>query len=148
MKLYFAADHGGFELKQQLIEYFQEKYEVIDLGADHFQEDDDYPDLAAKLARILINETDEARGILLCRSGGGMAIVANKIAGIRAVDIFDEKSARHARADNKANVISLGADWLNLDQAIKAIETFLQTRFSQEPRHIRRIKKIAQLEKK
>jgi ribose 5-phosphate isomerase B len=148
MKLYLGADHGGFELKNKLVEFLKDQnYQLEDLGADSFQADDDYPDYAVKVARAVAKNPDESLGILLCRSGGGMVIAANKVKGIRAVDCFNQVSAEHAKKDNDANVITLGADWLDFDQAKKIVKTFIKTEFSQAPRHIRRIKKIVEIER-
>ncbi len=148
MKLYLGADHGGLELKNALREFLKDNgYQLEDLGANSLKADDDYPDYALKVARAVTNDANHSLGILLCRSGAGMVIAANKVEGIRAVDCFNRVSAEHAREDNDANVIALGADWLDFEQARKIVMTFVETKFSHAPRHIRRIKKIAKIER-
>mgnify|MGYP000248983419 CR=1 FL=1 len=146
-KIYLGADHGGFELKEQLKSWLEEiRYSVEDLGAFSYNPDDDYPEFASAVANKVATE-GKAIGILICRSGGGMVITANKIYGIRAVELFDKKSAKHAREHNHANVITIGADWTDLNQAKEIITEFLNTEPSQEERHLRRLDQIAKLEK-
>lgn len=147
MTIYLGADHGGFELKQTLLTWLKEKkWEVVDCGANKLDEADDYPDYALAVAKeVARNQYD--RGILLCRSGAGMAIAANKIKGIRAVDAYDTKSARHAVEHNNANVISLAADWLGEDEVKRIVMVFLEANFTGESRHTRRLAKIAKIEK-
>jgi ribose 5-phosphate isomerase B len=149
MKLILGADHGGFQLKEEIKQWLTEKgYQINDVGANHLDPKDDYPDFAQKVANKIAQASYDqpAVGVLFCRSGGGMVIAANKIKGIRAVDVYDKQSAIHAKAHNNANVIAIGGDWLTVHQARVAIKVFLQTEFEKEPRHARRIKKIAQME--
>lgn len=142
MTIYLGADHGGFQLKQTLLFWLNQKnIKVVDCGAYELNDDDDYPDFALAVAEQVARDKNN-RGILLCRSGAGMAIAANQIKGIRAVDAYDTKSARHAVENNNANVISLAADWLGQDEAKQIIEVFLEARFTNEPRHVRRLAKI------
>ncbi len=145
--IYLGADHGGFRLKQMIKESLKEQgYQVKDLGASQLNPKDDYPDMAEKVAQKVANN-QQALGILFCRTGGGMVVAANKIDGIRAVDVRDEKGAELAREKNNANIISLGADLVTLDQAKQTISAFLGTEFTKEKRHKRRIEKIKQMEK-
>ena len=115
MKIFLGADHGGFQFKEVLKNWLQDcGHEVIDCGADELDPTDDYPIIAEIVSRAVVaaeQENQSPVGILICRSGGGMVIAANKIAGIRAVEVFNENSARHAKEHNNANVISLAADW-------------------------------------
>jgi ribose 5-phosphate isomerase B len=142
MKIFIGADHGGFELKQTLLLWLRERnLEVVDCGAKELDEDDDYPDYAFAVAQKVVLDQYN-RGILLCRSGAGMAIAANKVTGIQAVDAYDTKSARHAVEHNNVNVISLAADWLGEDEVKRIIEVFLAARFTHESRHERRLNKI------
>ena len=146
MTIYLGADHGGFELKQLIKEWLKaQDSDVIDCGALEFDGNDDYPDYAFTVAEKVV-ETKDSIGILFCRSGGGMTIAANKIKGIRAVDIFDLTSAIHAKSHNNANIISLGANWMDPGETKLIIENFLKTPFQAEERHQRRLKKIAEKE--
>ena len=150
MTIYLGADHGGFAFKQQLAVWLTATgYKVKDCGAETLVPGDDYPQYAIAVAQGVAADTaahHSAIGFLFCRSGGGMAITANKISGIRAVDIVDEKSAEHARRDNDANVATFAADWLTLDQIKVLIAVFLATPFSQDERHVRRLDQIKALE--
>ncbi len=145
--IFLGADHGGFELKELLKKWLTtEGCRVMDMGAKNLDPQDDYPQYAVAVAKAVAKQNN-AYGILLCRSGGGMTISANKIGGIRAVELFDEKSAKHAREHNHANVITIGADWQDFSSAKKIISEFFNTSPSQDERHLRRIQQISQLEK-
>jgi ribose 5-phosphate isomerase B len=145
MKVYLGADHGGYELKEKIKKFLQDKnYEVEDCGAFSYDAEDDYPDFTFPVAeKVSMDPRREDKGILLCRSSGGVIIAANKVKGIRAVSVVDVKSAKHAREHNNANVIGLSGDWMTEDQAKEAVSAFLTTPFSTEPRHARRLEKIA-----
>lgn len=149
--IFLAADHGGFELKEEVKSWLQEwKYDYTDLGAHEFKADDDYPDYAFQLAEQVSKETkggnEDVFGILVCRSGGGMTIAANKVKGVRAVPVYNPQEAAHARNDNHANVISLSGDWTDQETAYQTVKAFLQTPPSAESRHIRRLVKIIDYE--
>lgn len=140
--IYLGSDHGGFPLKEKIKSWLSEwGLEYEDVGALTLDPTDDYPDYAHLVAQK-VNDNPINRGIVVCRSGGGMIIAANKDRGIRAVYIFDEKSARHAREHNDANVAGLAADWISEQDAKNAVNTFLHTLFSEEPRHARRVSKL------
>lgn len=140
--IYLGSDHGGFEFKEELKIFLQKKnYKFEDLGNVVYDKEDDYPDYAFKVAKKVASNKN-SKGILLCRSSAGMVIAANKIKGIRAVSVFDVKSAQHSRQHNDANIIALSGDWLDNKKMFKIIEIFLNTEFSNEERHIRRIEKI------
>lgn len=142
MKIYLGADHGGFDLKEVVKQWLiEKKYEVEDCGAYALDPNDDYPDFAFKVAERVASQADDI-GILFCRSGSGMAIAANKLTNIRAVDVFDLTSAIHAKTNNNANIICLGADWMNPQETKLIIENFLNTTFLGEERHSRRLEKI------
>lgn len=142
MRIYIGADHGGFSLKQEVQQWLQEGgHDVEDLGAHALDPDDDYPDYAFAVAKRVADD-EESVGILFCRSGSGMAIAANKIEDIRAVEVFDLTSAIHAKTNNDANVICLGADWMDPQETKLVIQNFLDTPFQSEERHVRRLKKI------
>ncbi len=151
-KIYLGSDHGGFELKGNLKPWLSELgYEVEDFGAHTLVSGDDYPDYASLVATQVANDLTEGKksvGILSCRSGGGMVIVANKVKGIRAIVVYDQKSAVHAKKHDDANIISFSADWTTLDQVKEMISTFLETKFLGEERHVRRINKIKEFENK
>ncbi|MBI4097693.1 MAG: RpiB/LacA/LacB family sugar-phosphate isomerase [Candidatus Levybacteria bacterium] len=146
MKVYLGADHAGFEFKENLKNFLQEKgYEVEDCGAFELNPIDDYPDFIAPAARK-VAETPGSFGIVLGKSGAGECIVANKIKGIRAFLGISEQNVRLAREHNDANVISFGSELVDFEKAKQLVELFLTTPFSNEDRHIRRIEKIRNLE--
>lgn len=141
--VYLGSDHGGFALKEKAKAWLTElSMEYQDLGATQIDPGDDYPDYAKAVTKEVVTNPLN-RGILFCKSGGGMTIVANKQPGIRAVNVFDEASARQAREHLDANVMALGASWISEDKARQAMETFLTTMFDEtEERHKRRIAKF------
>jgi len=145
MKIYIGTDHAGFELKQALVAYLKElEYEVEDLGAHKYNEMDDYPDFIAPVARAVASSPDQNRGIILGGSGQGEAILANKFSGVRATVCYGPpfEIVRLSREHNDANILSLGARFITEDEAKEAIKLWLETDFSGEERHVRRIKKI------
>jgi ribose 5-phosphate isomerase B len=147
MKVYLATDHAGFELKNKVKETLEkEGYEVEDCGAFEFNKDDDYPDFISKAAeKISQNQSDKA--IIFGGSGQGEAMVANKFKGVRAAVYYGNMDiASLAREHNDANILSLGASFLTEDEAFEAVKLFLETPFTEEERHVRRIKKISDLE--
>ena len=152
-KVVIGADHGGYRLKEELKPFLQQLgYAVEDVGTNS-EESVDYPDYAIKVAEKVGNSGSlgsfqPAFGILVCRSAAGMMIAANKVKGVRAVATFDETSARHSKEHNAANVLGLSGDWTTAEQAKKIVKVWLETPFSQEERHARRIQKIAEFEKK
>ncbi len=148
MEIYIGADHRGFRMKNDLLLWFHNHgYEVTDIGNHAENEEDDYPEFAELLARAVAEDPENRRGILLCGSGAGMAITANKIKGIRAALIHDNNIAKNARHDDDINVLALGADYISSDTAEQIIQTFLKTSFSGSDRHMRRIQKISDIEK-
>ena len=148
MKIYIGADHRGFELKKELKKFLIEKgYEVEDAGAFKYDKDDDYPDFAEAVAEK-VSKDDSARGILLCGSGTGMDAAANKVRGVRATLAFSKEITRAARNDDDVNVISLPADFLKSEEAEEIAEIFLKTPFEAVERRVRRLQKIAEIEKK
>ncbi len=147
MKIYLCADHGGFNMKEEMKQWLiEEGHDVEDCGNTVLDPDDDYPNFAVVAANKVVSSQESAYGIMFCRSGGGMVIVANKVKGIRAVDVFDMTSAIHARTNNNANMISLGADWMDPREARLIIKNFLETEFKNEERHVRRIQEITAIE--
>jgi ribose 5-phosphate isomerase B len=143
--IFLGADHGGFSLKEQVKLWLSAgKYEFEDCGAKTLDPGDDYPPYAFAVAQNV--SRGGAKGILFCRSSGGMVIAANKVQGIRAVAAWDEKSAKHAREHNDANIIAIAGDWMDYETAEKIIRIFLTTEFSNEERHSRRINQIMDYE--
>ena len=143
--VYIGADHAGFALKESLKKALSKQFEVKDLGAHKLQKDDDYPDIAAKVARTVVKR--KTKGILLCGSAEGICIAANKIKGVRAVAVWTIENARLSREHNNANILCLSGWQLAPKMAAKIARTWLNTPFSSEARHKRRITKIARLEK-
>ena len=144
MKILIASDHAGFELKKELIFYLTKiDYEVEDKGSFKYLQEDDYPDFVAPLARE-ISENDDLKGIIIGGSGQGEAMVANRFEGVRAavycannLDII-----KLSREHNNANILSLGARFLSIRKAKKAVKLWLETSFAGEERHLRRLAKI------
>ena len=149
MKLSVAlgSDHGGFALKNELITQIHDIYEVLDLGAHTFEQDDDYPDIALAVARAVVSRQAQ-RGILICGSGVGACIAANKVPGVRACLCHDTYSAHQGVEHDDMNVLCLGARVIGLELAIELVKTFLNARFSGEERHRRRLEKVLTIEQK
>jgi len=140
--IYIAADHAGFELKKEIKNYLTLKgIQTTDLGPKTLNPKDDYPDFAFLLAKKTAADPKN-KGILLCRSGIGMTIAANKIKGARAALCLSELQAQKARQHNNANILVLAADFSAKKEIKKIIKKFLETSFSTEERHIRRVNKI------
>lgn len=144
IKLGFASDHRGFNLKTSLINYFkQEGYSIVDCGTDN-ELSCDYPDYAYKLGqKILNNETDF--GIAICGSGIGISIALNKIRGIYCAKVNTVEEALHTRIDNNTNCVAFSEN-TTLEDAKKIIETFVNTEFSNLEKHLLRIEKVKQIE--
>jgi ribose 5-phosphate isomerase B len=141
-----GADHGGFALKAELVPWLREQgYEVSDLGAHTLDPADDYPDFAAAVARAVASE-EASRGIVICGSGVGACIVANKITGIRACLCHDTYSARQGVEHDNVNVLCLGARVIGGELARELVSAFLGARFSAEARHRRRLDKVLAIE--
>ena len=147
MQIYIGADHNGFEMKNQLVEWLKgEGHEVVDMGPEEFNKDDDYPDFGIKVARAVAEDPKNRYGVLLCGSGVGMSVVADKVPGIRAALIHDPKVAAAAQRDDDINVVALGASYIDLETAKQVITTWLSTPFAAEERFVRRINKIKEYE--
>jgi ribose 5-phosphate isomerase B len=141
-----AADHGGYELKQYLIDRLRESgHKVIDFGDRQQKPADDYPDFVIPLARAVASG-DVERGVALCGSGVGTSIVANKVAGVRACLIHESFSAHQGVEDDDLNMICLGGLVVGHALAWELVQTFLAARFSGAARHRRRLAKVAELE--
>jgi ribose 5-phosphate isomerase B len=148
MKVYLATDHAGFALKEEVKKYLLgENYEVVDCGAYAFIPGDDYPDFIKKVGEAIENDP-ESFGIIFGKSGAGEEIVANKFKNVRAIEGFSVENVRLSRVDNNANVLSLGSQFEDFSNAKELVDIFLKTPFSNDPRHIRRIGKIKDIEDK
>jgi ribose 5-phosphate isomerase B len=149
MLIYIGADHQGFKLKEALKGFLKNKgYEVVDLGNDHYDENDDYPDFAAKVAKAVSDDPENRRGILICRSGAGVDIVANRFKGVRSVLAISPDQVYLSRNDDDTNVLSLASEFINEETAQKVVLTWLTTPFPGEEKHKRRLQKISNLENK
>jgi ribose 5-phosphate isomerase B len=146
MRVGIATDHGGFGLKEELVKRLcGAGHEVVDFGAHEMSEDDDYPDYVLPLARAVANQEVE-RGVAICGSGVGASVCANKVPGIRAALIHDHFSAKQGVEDDHMNVLCMGGRTVGPAVAWDLVQTFLAAEFSQAPRHLRRLGKIASLE--
>ena len=142
----FGADHGGFSLKENIVPWLEDLgYEVLDLGAHSLDPADDYPDFAEAVAQAVVSGQAE-RGIVICGSGVGASVAANKIPGIRASVCHDLYSARQGVEHDELNVLSLGARVVGLDLAKQLATEFLDARFTGEERHLRRLAKVNAIE--
>lgn len=141
-----GSDHAGFELKQQLLAHLKEEgHLVIDVGTDS-TEPVDYPDYAAAVARAVVSGEGE-RGIIVCGSGAGASIAANKITGIRAAVVHDHYTAHQAVEHDDMNVLAIGGRVIGVNTATEIVDTFLGARFSGEERHSRRLRKVVELDR-
>ena len=138
-KIFISSDHAGYNLKNKIISYFSKTQKLIDLGPIS-KKSVDYPDYAKKLSKKVASNSGSF-GILVCGSGMGMAIAANKTKNIRAALCYSKKNTKLSRLHNNANIITLGERLINKNKAINLIKTFLSTKF-EGGRHLRRVKKI------
>jgi ribose 5-phosphate isomerase B len=146
VRLGIATDHGGFELKEQLAARLRDAgHEVIDFGAHELTTDDDYPDFVIPLGRAVVAGKVD-RGVAVCGSGVGASVCLNKIKGVRACLIEDHFSAKQGVEDDNLNVLCLGGRIQGPELAWDLVQTFLAAEFSQAPRHVRRLRKVAALE--
>jgi ribose 5-phosphate isomerase B len=149
MEIHLGADHRGWEMKNKLKEWLENQgYKVTDHGAAKLDPNDDYPDFAFKVAQAVGEDAVVRRGIVVCGSGVGMAVAANKVKGVRAAMMHTERMAEASRKDDDTNVLALGADFIDLTQAQRVIDAWLTAKFSHEERHQRRIQKVEEFETK
>lgn len=155
MNIYISSDHRGYNLKNLIIpELKKVNINLIDLGPTELNEDDDYTDYAFKLGNKIVEEGTnniESMGILLCRSGIGMSIAANKVKGIYAALCTNISQAKLSRLDNNANVLVLDSEMFDTDlnglnEVLSIVTEFINTKFSNEERHLRRVNKIREYE--
>ncbi len=147
MQVFVGADHAGFQLKTAVMAHLSKRgIEVEDEGGRELDPADDYPQFAYAVAtKVLGSEDADPRGILLCGSGQGMCIAANRVRGIRASLCWSEDIARETRNDNDSNVLCVPARVLSEEEALKIIDVWLETEFSGAARHVRRINEIEEL---
>ena len=146
MKIYIAADHAGFHLKKKLIDYFTLcGIPFEDVGAKTYVPKDDYPPYALGVANK-VGKTPGSRGVLICGSGTGTVIAANKIKGVRAIFGYSDYGAKMARIDNDANVITFAGRKQTAKEVTKMVNIFLTTKFPAISRHVKRVAEIAEHE--
>ncbi|HSH18407.1 MAG TPA: RpiB/LacA/LacB family sugar-phosphate isomerase [Candidatus Saccharimonadales bacterium] len=147
MKIYIGADHNGFDLKEKLESFLKRSgHQVVDAGDVKRDPDDDFPQFAGRAVNMLLGDEDEeAKAILICGSGQGMCMAANRFKGVRASLVWNLTEARSARNDDDANVLCLSARSLDDDQAQAIVTTWLATPFAGAPRYKRRLAQLDQL---
>lgn len=146
--IYIAGDHGGFEFKELIKKYFKKnKILFIDFGPFKFDLKDDYPDFAKLVADKISKNPKRDVGILFCRSGQGVNILANKYKNVRGALVWETKDAMKSRQDNLTNVLSIPVDYISKTLAFKIIKIWLKTPMGRIPKHVRRVKKITEIEK-
>ncbi|MFH1967073.1 MAG: RpiB/LacA/LacB family sugar-phosphate isomerase [Patescibacteria group bacterium] len=146
MQIFIGADHRGFETKNQLVEWLESQgHQVIDLGNTTHDATDDYPDFAIPVAEQ-VAKTKSSLGLVICGSGVGASIAANKVVGARAGLAISQDSVQHIRQNDHVNVLALSADYCSIDELKNLITTFLNTQVDSVERHLRRISKITAYE--
>ena len=147
MKIYIGADHNGFEFKKQLTDFLKRSgYETVDVGSETLDSGDDFPQFAGKAVTSLLADHDpDSRAVLICGSGQGMCIAANRFKGIRAAICWNVAEARASRNDDDSNVLCLSSRYLSLDETTPIITTWLHTPFAGAVRFKRRIRQLDEL---
>jgi len=146
MKIYIGADHRGYKLKEKIIKYlFENKYTIEDMGAFSYNKTDDYTKYAELVASI-VADNPTSKGILLCGSGVGVDIVANKFDGIRASLGKNAKQVKAGREDDNMNILVIASDFTGEQEAINMVKVFLKTEFDKAARHNRRLAEINKIE--
>ncbi len=141
MKIYIGCDHGGLDLKNIIVKYLQEKgNEIVDVGT-YTYDSCDYPIYAKKVAKAVANNECD-KGIVICSTGIGVSIVANKVKGVRCALVTDVTTARLTREHNDTNVLALGQKNVSYDRAKEIVDIWLETPFSNGERHVRRVNMI------
>jgi len=145
LRVAIAADHGGFDLKQELIQRLSDVVDMVDMGAESFDSTDDYPDLAIPAAQAVASG-EVQRAVVICGSGVGASVVCNKVKGVRAGLCHDTYSAHQGVEHDDMNALCLGARVIGIELATEIVAAFLMANFSGEERHLRRLSKLNQLE--
>ena len=144
--IYIGADHAGWELKEALEVYLSEKdYNIVDMGNQSLVKDDDYPRFGHAVAKRVVTDKG-SHGIVICGNAQGICIVANKVKGARAATGFNTEVAKSARVDDNSNILCLPGRHLELEETKQIVDMWLETEFSGEERHIRRLKEIDEIE--
>ncbi len=147
MKIALGCDHGGLALKTAVADWLRQNgYEVVDFGTDSYASCD-YPDYAVKAAEAVAGGACTF-GIVVCTTGIGISIAANKVKGVRCALCSEPLSAKMTRLHNNANMLALGGGMIGVNLGLEIVKTFLETPFSEEGKHVRRLDKIAEIEKK
>lgn len=147
MTIYVGADHRGYHLKEKLIEWLRsEGHDVHDCGNTQYDDQDDYPDFSFAVSESVASDPG-SRGIVLCGSGGGVTIAANKVKGIRCTTAVHVADVKHNRMADDINVLALSADYTDMDEAKELVNAFLLVEFEAQERHVRRLNKITQRER-
>ena len=148
MKLAIGADHAGFDLKSQIVPWLESSgHQVVDVGAHTLDPMDDYPDIAAAVARSVI-DGDAERGVMVCGSGVGASMATNKVTGIRSCLCHDTYTARQGVEHNNMNVLCLGGRVIGIETAKEVVAAFVEAQFTREDRFQRRIDKVNALERR
>ena len=145
MKIGFASDHRGYQLKKYLIEELEKNYEIEDYGT-YSEESVDYPDYAFILGENVVNKNVDF-GVAICGSGIGISIACNKVKGIFCAKVSNKEEAYYTRNDNNSNIVAF-SEKTKKEEALEIVKTFVETPFSNEERHLRRINKIKEYEAK
>ena len=149
MVIYLGADHRGFNLKESIKSWLKNQgYEVVDFGANVLNPEDDYTDFAIKVGETIQKDYENGRGILICGSGAGVCITANKFKRVKAGVGFNPDQVFEMRNDDNINVLCLASDFIDEEQAKKIVKVFLITPFDHKENHLRRLQKIEELEDK
>lgn len=146
MKIGIGADHGGFDLKGELVSFLRSQgHEVVDFGADRYEAEDDYPDRTLPVAQAVAS-CEVERGIVICGSGVGAAVAANKVTGVRASVCHDTYSARQGVEHDDMNVLCLGARIVGSELAKELVQHFVGARLNSAPKYLRRLDKVKALD--
>ncbi|MEX1052379.1 MAG: RpiB/LacA/LacB family sugar-phosphate isomerase [Patescibacteria group bacterium] len=147
MRIFIGADHRGFELKEKVIDYLHEKnVRIEDLGAYEYDANDDYPDFAKKVVEAVLQAPDERLGIVICGSGVGADIVANRHKKIRCGLAINKDQVQHAREKDHINILSLASDYTDFNNAVGLLNVFIETVPTTEEKYLRRIKKTDEVD--
>ncbi len=149
MKILLASDHAGFDLKNKIFKFLKEEsFDVEDMGAQVLDTEDDYPQIMIPVAMRVINDIENTKAIIFGKSGQGEAMVSNRFPGIRAAVYYGQnlEIIRLSREHNDSNILSIGAGFVNEDEAKEAIRLWISTPFNSEERHLRRIEQMDNIE--
>jgi len=149
MKILLASDHAGFKLKEEVKQFLlDENFDIEDMGAHVFAEDDDYPEIMLPVAMRIVNDPVGTRAIIFGKSGNGEAMICNRLPGVRAAVYHggNLEIVRLSREHNDANILSIGAGFVEVEEAKEAVRLWISTAFSNDERHIRRIEKLDVIE--